>query len=49
MAASEVDPMGFLASLLRLSPQDAERVRNATPEPDNSDQDHGSNQHGDHD
>jgi len=26
--------MAFLASLLRLSPEDAERVRNATPEPE---------------
>ena len=35
--------MDFLASLLRLSPEDAERVRNATPEPDDSD---GGNRHG---
>jgi hypothetical protein len=49
MAPSEVDPMDFLASLLRLSPEDAERVRNATPEPDDSDRDHGSNRYGDDD
>ena len=42
----EVDPIGFLASLLRLSPEDARRVRNATPEPDDSDRNHGSNRRG---
>jgi hypothetical protein len=33
MATGEVDPKAFLASLLRLSPQDAKRVRDATPPP----------------
>jgi hypothetical protein len=28
--------MDFLAALLRLSPEDAERVRNATPEPEDT-------------
>ena len=36
MAPGEVDPMDFLAALLRLSPEDAERVRNATPEPEDA-------------
>lgn len=38
--------MDFLASLLRLSPEQAKQVRNATPEPDDSDRDHGSNRDG---
>ena len=42
---AEVDPMDFLASLLRLTPEDAERVRNATPEPDDTDRDRRRNRH----
>lgn len=45
MAPGEVDPLDFLASLLRLSPQDAERVRNATPAPEDTNREHGSDRH----
>ncbi|MEO6502163.1 MAG: hypothetical protein ABIQ09_09670 [Jatrophihabitantaceae bacterium] len=41
-ATSEVSPIDFLASLLRLTPEDAARVRTATPAPDDTNRDHGS-------
>lgn len=46
MAPGATNPMDFLAALLRLSPKDAERVRNATPPPEDTNREHGSDRQG---
>ncbi|HEX8082425.1 MAG TPA: hypothetical protein VF557_19615 [Jatrophihabitans sp.] len=38
-ATSEVSPIDFLTALLRLTPEDAARVRTATPPPPDPDHD----------
>lgn len=38
-ATSEASPIDFLTALLRLSPEDAARVRTATPPPADTDPD----------
>jgi len=40
-ATSEASPIDFLAALLRLTPEDAARVRIATPAPGDTGSDHG--------
>jgi hypothetical protein len=40
-ATSEASPIDFLTALLRLTPEDAARVRTATPAPGDTDRDPG--------